>query len=166
VNYTRRDKDKRVDEFDLMLKDGRSQTLVDPSDLVNATSLGYAGFGDVLSVDLHSAIPRYYDRVVFINGDTFNKAWGLTEDVTTAHVRGTFSAGRWNGNVGLQYVHQKQESSGSVINETLTPRVVEAVTQGASYNDVLPSVNLAFNLTESQKLRFAAAKVMARPRLD
>ena len=169
VNYTKRDKDKRVDEFDLMLKDGRSQTLVGDDDLVSATSLGYAGFGDVLSVNLRSAIPRYYDRVVFINGDTYNKAWELSEDVTTAHLRGTFHFGdKWNGNVGLQYVRQEQESSGSRINATdpNVPLQVEDVTQGATYSDVLPSLNLSYLLTENQKLRFAVAKVMARPRMD
>src|SRR6202008_4509071 len=32
--------------------------------------------------------------------------------------------------------------------------------------DVLPSLNLAYMLTDNQKLRFAVAKVMARPRMD
>lgn len=167
VNFTKRDKDKRVDEFDLNLRDGRSQTLVAASDLVDSTSLGYAGFGDVLSVNLRSAIPRYYDRVVFINGDTYNKAWDLSEDVTTAHLRTTFRVGdHWSGNIGVQYVRQKQESTGSRINTTITPTQVDEVTDGATYSDILPSLNLAYMLTDNQKLRLAVAKVMARPRMD
>ncbi len=166
VNFTRRDKDKRVDEFDLMLRNGRSQTLVAGGDLVSSTSLGYAGFGEVLSVDLRSAIPTYYDRVTFINNDTYNKAWSLTEDVTTAHLRSTFRAGRFSGNVGVQFVRQEQESSGSRINATVSPTVVSPITAGAEYDDVLPSLNLAYMLTDNQKLRFAVAKVMARPRMD
>ena len=51
-----RDKTKRVDDFDLFLKNGRQQVLVDPQYLVDPTSLDFAGFGDVLSVDLDAAL--------------------------------------------------------------------------------------------------------------
>lgn len=166
VNYTKRDKDKVVDEFDQMLKFGRSQTIVAANDLVKPTSLGFAGFGDVLSVNLQSALATYYDKVTFINNDTYNKAWDLSEDVTTAHVRTTFKSDRWSGNIGLQVIRQKQESTGSRINATVEPTQVTPYTGGATYNDVLPSFNLAYMLTDAQKIRLAVAKVMARPRMD
>ncbi len=43
VNYTDRRKTKRSIEWDLMLKNGRTQTLVDSQYLIDPTSLGYAG---------------------------------------------------------------------------------------------------------------------------
>jgi iron complex outermembrane receptor protein len=166
ANFTHRDKDKRVDEFDLMLKNNRAQALVDPRYLVDSTSLDFAGFGSVLSVNLPAAIGQYYDRITFINGDTYNKAWALDEDVLTWRAKALFAHGKWRGNFGVQVVQQKQESDGSRINETVTPREVIPVTAGAEYTDVLPSVNGSYNFTDNQRLRFAAAKVMARPRID
>jgi iron complex outermembrane receptor protein len=166
VNFTKRAKDKRVDEFDLFLKNGRAQTLVDPSLLVDPTSLGFAGFGDVLAVNLPEALPRYYDRSVFINNDTFNKAWSIDEEVLTLRAKATIDWGNLRGNIGVQVVEQRQQSEGSAINATVTPRVVTPVNDGASYTDILPSMNLIYDLGGGHRLRLAAAEVLARPRMD
>ena len=166
LNFTKREKTKRVDEFDLFLKNGRAQVLVDPSLLVAPTSLGYAGFGNVLAVNLPGAIPRYYDQSVFINNDTFNKAWAIDEEVITLRAKTTIDWGSLRGNVGVQVVNQRQQSSGSAINATITPRVVTPVNVSAAYTDVLPSLNLIYDLGGGHRFRFAAAKVMARPRMD
>ncbi|MBA3862965.1 MAG: TonB-dependent receptor [Erythrobacter sp.] len=166
ANFTKRTKSKRVDEFDLMLKNGRLQTLVDPADLVDPTSLDFAGFGNVLSVDLRTALPKYYDKIDFINDSTFDKAWKIDEEVLTLRTKATFNSGNFRGNIGVQAIHQRQESSGSVINATLTPRVVSPVSVTKGYWDVLPSLNMIYDLGDGHRLRFAAAKVMARPRMD
>ncbi|MDZ4307838.1 TonB-dependent receptor [Allopontixanthobacter sp.] len=166
ANFTKRTKSKRVDEFDLMLKNGRLQTLVDAADLVEPTSLDFAGFGDVLAVDLRTALPKYYDKIDFINNSTFDKAWKIDEEVLTLRAKATFNSGNLRGNIGLQAVNQRQESNGSVINATLTPRVVNPVTVSKQYWDVLPSLNLIYELGGGHRIRFAAAEVMARPRMD
>lgn len=170
VNFTKREKNKRVDEFDEFLKNGRAQVLVDPALLVSPTSLGYAGFGNVLAVNLKGALPRYYDRSVFINNDTFNKAWAIDEEVITLRAKATVDSELFGlglrGNVGVQVVNQRQESSGSAINTTITPRVVTPVVVRAAYTDVLPSLNMIYDLGGGHRFRFAAAKVLARPRMD
>lgn len=166
VNFTKREKTKRVDEFDLMLKNGRLQSLVASDHLVDATSLGFAGFGDVLAVDLRTAVPAYFDKIVFINNDTFNKAWGIDEEVLTLRAKATINSGNLRGNIGVQVVNQRQQSSGSAINATLTPRVVTPVNVSAKYTDILPSLNLIYDLGGGHRIRLAAAKVMARPRMD
>lgn len=166
VNFTRREKDKRVDEFDLMLKNGRLQSLVGSQYLVNPTSLGYAGFGNVLSVDLPSALPVYYDRLTFINNDTFDKSWAIEEEVLTARARLSIDTGPLRGNIGLQFLHQRQTSLGSAINRTVTPRVVTPYRDGAAYTDFLPSLNLSYDLGGGHRIRFAAARTVARPRMD
>lgn len=166
VNFTIRDKSKRVDEFDLFLKNNRLQTLVDSQYLASPTSLDYAGFGNVLSVDLASALPVYYDRVTFINNDTFDKSWAIDEEVLTGFVKATFEAGGLRGNIGVQVIEQRQQSSGSAINRTLTPTVVTPITAGRTYTDVLPSLNALYDLGGGHRIRFAAAEVLARPRVD
>ena len=166
ANFTRRDKKKRVDEFDLMLKNGRLQTLVDPSDLVDPTSLGFAGLGGVISVDLPNALDRYYDFVVLEDANHFDKAWRIKEDVTTFKVRMQFASGDLHGNMGFQVVHQKQKSTGSRINFIDTPATISEVTEGASYWDFLPSLNAYYDIGGGHRIRFAASKVLARPRMD
>lgn len=166
MNFTKREKTKTVGEFDLMLKNGRAQVLVDPTLLVAPTSLGFAGFGNVLSVNLPAALPRYYDRITFINNDTYDKSWAIDEEVLTLRAKATIDAGNLRGNIGVQVINQRQQSAGTAINRTLTPTVVSKINKSASYTDILPSLNLIYDLGGGHRLRFAAAKVMARPRMD
>lgn len=166
MNFTHREKRKRVDEFDLNLKNGRLQTLVGSEFLVNPTSLDFAGFGEVLAVDLEKALPVFYDKLTFINNDTFDKAWMIEEEVLTLYAKGTIDWGNLRGNIGVQVVNQRQESTGSAINRTQTPTQVTEITRRASYTDVLPAMNLIYDLGGGHNLRFAAARQMARPRMD
>ena len=168
VNFTRRDKKKRVDEWDLFLKNDRMQTLVDPELLVGPTYLGFAGFGDVLAVDVPAALDRYYDFVPISVNDTnhYDKAWHIKEDVTTLKARLQFAFGNLHGNVGVQGVHQKQESSGARIDIGNLPLTVVPVSVSKSYWDFLPSLNAYYDFGGGHRLRFAASKVMARPKMD
>ncbi len=166
ANFTRRDKKKHVDEWDLMLKNGRLQTLVDQDALVRPTMLDFAGFGSILSVDLNEALDRYYDFVVLEDANHFDKSWKIKEDVLTLKARAQFVFGNLQGNVGIQAVHQKQTSTGQRINFIDTPATIDTVTEGDSYWDILPSLNAFYDFGGGHRLRFAAAKVLARPRMD
>lgn len=168
VNLTRRDKSKRVDDFDLFLKNGRQQVFVDPQYLVAPTSLDFAGFGNVLSVDLSRALDVYWDRAPILDANFYDKNWDIEEEVVTWFGKADFEWGAFRGNLGVQVVDQTQESSGVIINGTEpgVPITPIAVTAGDSYVDVLPSLNLIYDLGGGHRLRFAAAKVMARPRMD
>lgn len=65
------------------------------------------------------------------------------------------------GNVGVRYVETEQTSKGwAVVNSVPVLTTVER-----KYDDVLPSLNLVFDLSDSLLLRFGAAKVMTRPNL-
>lgn len=65
------------------------------------------------------------------------------------------------GNLGVRYVKTEQTSAGYTFIAGM-PTLVEA---NRSYNNTLPSLNLALDLTDEFVVRFAAAKVMARPGL-
>lgn len=79
------------------------------------------------------------------------------------------------GNIGVRVVRSKQESTGLLTSpEPGTGDCItddygvencnyDRVVQGVEYTDVLPSMNLNLQLTDSDQLRFAAAKVMSRP---
>ena len=81
------------------------------------------------------------------------------------------------GNVGLRVVHTSQYSPGlqQVGNGAGEPiadgrGVISKdyihVNPGQTYTDYLPSLNLNLHLDDDNQLRFAAAKVMARPPID
>lgn len=168
VNLANRDKNKRVDDFDLFLRNGRQQVLVDPRYLVDPTSLDFAGFGDILSYDLTQALDVYWERAPILDANFYDKNWDISEEVTTWYAKADFEWGDLRGNFGLQVIDQTQESTGVIINglEPGQPIVPTQITDGDSYVDTLPSVNLIYDIGGGHRLRFAAAKTMARPRMD
>ncbi|MBL8542769.1 MAG: TonB-dependent receptor [Hyphomonadaceae bacterium] len=169
LNWTSRDKSKSVVEYDVnLLGVGRPQALVASQYLVSPTSLSFAGFGNVLSVDLPSALGAYYALSPINDASHYDKAWEISEDVVTAYARAQFEGGPWHGNVGFQAVFQQQESTGVRILPATSggPPVATPVTSGSDYIDLLPSLNLMYELGGGHRLRFAAAYTMARPRMD
>lgn len=166
LDYTHRHKTKTVDELNLMLKNGRQEVLVDPKYLNDPTSLSFAGMGDVLNVNIVDALPTYYDTVPVTDTAHYDKSWGIKEDIATFKLKANIDSGGLHGNIGVQVVRQKQESSGLRINETISPTVLEPVDVSDTYTDVLPSLNLYYDFDNKNRIRFAAAKVMARPRMD
>jgi iron complex outermembrane receptor protein len=95
--------------------------------------------------------------------------WGVTEKVTTAYARvgidtdvGPFPL---RGNIGLQAVTVDQTSRGATVNGGK----LGSINGGATYTDILPSVNLNFDLDKylsTTNLRFGAAKTVARPQMS
>ncbi|MGH7486196.1 MAG: TonB-dependent receptor domain-containing protein, partial [bacterium] len=73
------------------------------------------------------------------------------------------------GNLGVQVVRSDQDSDGFAWNDgpgTPSGGAVVPVHGGATYTDVLPSLNLVFDLKKDLILRFGLGKTMARPRMD
>ncbi len=168
VNYTKRDKGKTVSDNDLFLKNGRQQVYVDAADLVDPTNLGFAGFGDVLAVKIGDVWKKYYNSAPILDANYYDKNWDITEEVTTFFAKANFQAGDLRGNVGVQVVKQSQESSGVVINGLASgqPIVPTRINAKDDYTDVLPSMNLIYDLGGGHRIRFALSKTMARPRMD
>jgi iron complex outermembrane receptor protein len=65
------------------------------------------------------------------------------------------------GNIGLRDVRTDQSTEGF----SFVASVLRADTSARSYNDFLPSMNLAWQASDDFLIRFAAARVMARPNL-
>lgn len=168
LDYTHRHKDKTVTELDLFLKNDRLQSLIDPQFLTGPTSLSFAGDMNVLGVEVTNLINNgnYYDIVQLQDANHFDKSWDIKEDILTWKAKANIDSGDLHGNVGIQVVQQKQNSSGLRINTAVDPIQLINVDEGAKYTDVLPSLNLYYDLDTHNRLRLALAKVMARPRMD
>ena len=96
------------------------------------------------------------------------KNWEVNETVDTFFTQGNINTDMGSvavrGNFGFQYVKVRQDSTGF---DTFTGNPAGTpVTAGASYSDILPSMNLSLGFAGDQYLRFAVARQMARPRLD
>lgn len=82
-----------------------------------------------------------------------------------AFVQADFHIDNWivpiRGDVGLRYVNTEQVSSGNA----LAGATVEWVTNERSYDNWLPSLNLAADLTDTVVARFGMAETIARPGL-
>jgi len=95
--------------------------------------------------------------------------WKVKERSTAAFIQGDLEGeafGKtYRGNAGLRLVHTRQTGYGMQSLDGAAPTPVEG---GASYTEVLPSMNLIFNMDEAQErqVRFSAARAMSRAPLD
>jgi iron complex outermembrane receptor protein len=72
-----------------------------------------------------------------------------------------------NGNFGVQFVHADQEGGGFFATQNETGGVdAVPLLDGDRYTDVLPSLNITFELTDNQMLRAGLSKTVTRPRMD
>lgn len=83
----------------------------------------------------------------------------IQEKITAGYIKADIDADGLRGNVGVRLVHTAQTSSafsGEAGAETWS-------SAESSYFDILPSLNLAFDIQEDLILRASAARVMSRP---
>jgi phosphoribosylformimino-5-aminoimidazole carboxamide ribotide isomerase len=123
--------------------------------------------------------PGNFDgKQVWSDNWTFIESGSVKEKIDALYAQANFEF-EWGsvpvrGNFGVRYVETDVKASGlqqvgnglgvpitddlGVTNSDYAP-----VTYGPDYSDTLPSLNLAFELTDNDIIRFAAAKVLGRP---
>ncbi|WP_205691704.1 TonB-dependent receptor [Caulobacter sp. 602-2] len=169
INYADRKKDKTVSDNDLFLKNGRAPTTVASQYLLEPASLAFAGVDQVLAINLQKALPVYYNIVPIGNADDYNKDWKIQERLTTAYLMAKIDthvgALPIKGDIGLQYISTKQESTGYTVSGG-TAQAPSLTSVEDTYDELLPSLNLTAEPVENLYVRFGVAKTSARPRLD
>jgi iron complex outermembrane receptor protein len=169
VNVAKREKQHISLEYTLQLPGGIGSSVTMPG---SQTSVSGNGLPIAVWDPISGGGNSIYSLVRKQDGGIVDKQWGVTEDVTTAFIKGdidsTLAGMQLRGNVGTQFVNSKQNSNGVTYNSSTCQKTVatcptNTVNLGTDYTDVLPSMNLALSLPNDQVLRFAAAKVMARP---
>lgn len=164
VNFNRRSKEKTAQVYFADLKNGRAPVPVDPGMLVSPSSLGFLGMGNVLSFDPRSLLGTYYDVTLSESNDDVLKDYIVEEDVNTGYVRANIDTDLTDdialrGNFGVQYIHTEQSSTGFNANSGV---IAGSQTIGTTYNDVLPSLNLAADFGNGYLLRLGWAKTLMR----
>ncbi|ROQ30700.1 TonB-dependent receptor [Gallaecimonas pentaromativorans] len=112
--------------------------------------------------------------------------WKVNEKIYSAYTKGNFQGEGFRGDVGVRFVKTEVRSSGylwdgdstaaaislldgySLLADAVDPSAdgdwnVRQATAKHSYDDILPNLNLVFDLTDDTLLRFSAARVMSRP---
>jgi TonB-dependent receptor len=170
VNYSDRTKQKRQPEGNINLK-GAPSTI--SSDLqYGSVDLGFAGTGMIPSWNVPGVVAKY---MVFAPTDTESyliaKAWDVNEKITTGYAKANIETELGDvtlrGNVGVQMQRTDQSSDAKYYDGTAAAgQQIKPVHDGKVYNDVLPSANLVFGFDHGQTLRLAAARQIARARVD
>jgi iron complex outermembrane receptor protein len=168
ANFSQRDKTKGADEAFLRVL-GRAGDNPGAPLPAGASALVLPGTGlTTVAFDPGAALAAYrFDANV--NGDILRKGWEVNEDVTTLYVKGDLDTEVFGlpmrGNIGLQVIRSDQSSTAPVVDNT-NQSTFTLRTAGKTYTDVLPAMNLIFDLANDQIVRLGVARQMARPRMD
>lgn len=171
VNYADRRKQKTQAEGNILLG-AQGDSNIAPDLQRGRVDLGFAGIGAIPAWNVPGAVGRYmtFDPVTDLDY-LIPKAWTVQEKITTAWLRANINtdigAVGVRGNIGVQMQHADQSSQSSYFDSSRPPgQNVLPIDDGKTYKDWLPSLNLAFMFPHQQTLRFAAARQVARPRVD
>jgi TonB-dependent receptor len=125
----------------------------------------------------------YLDTSKYPNGPmaidyTLPSMWGVKEKVSSFFVDSKWDGGGWSANAGVRVVHVQSTSTGIsrvLLSATKSPNDTTFISNWGpmtttsvsnSYNSVLPSANVKFDLTSDMLLRLAASKTETRPTLN
>ena len=167
--YSDRYKAEVEDGYYLALANGGASAPLPSS--TGITDLSFIGIPGMISYDPLAALGSgVYTRVRNPNADVVSSDWKVKEKVNTLFVMGNFDrklgSVPMTGNIGVQAIHTDQSSKGLAATGTGNFARYLPVRGGDKYWDVLPSMNLSFQLRERTLLRFAAAKQMSRARMS
>lgn len=174
VNYSDRSKSKDNRGFYLTAPTWPNDGPIPEEYRVGTANLGFIGAGEIVAYD---GLGMFQDGYYIASdaqeletarlGDTYK----INEKLTTVFAKLDFDAefgpGMLLGNVGLQYQHIDQESSG--FGTYTGPDLYVLATpieDGDKYSKWLPSMNLTYDFGNGHLIRAAASKTVSRPRMD
>lgn len=177
--YSVRKKDYRVIEDELYLLSGNESTPIPSSWLLTPTNLSVFGLPSMFSINPQQAFNSgLYGSVADErapgggNGASLSD-WSISERVVTPYfkvkINTDIGGHSLTGNFGVQAVHTSQSVTDSYEYNAVANSTVfdyEAIATTTNYWEFLPSLNLTWRLDDSQDIRFAAGRSMARARFD
>jgi iron complex outermembrane receptor protein len=174
-NHTARDKARTGDEGRLVIAGGGGPYAAVAVPGSETAQAGAGGF-NVVSWDPRGSLGSVYALANKVDADIYNKFWDVKERISTAYfmadLDGELFGLSYVGNVGVQAIHTDQTGGGFVVDRarcvgnTAQTCPAQRVEEGDKYWDVLPSLNLSFDLKNEQKLRFGLGKSVSRASLD
>jgi TonB-dependent receptor len=171
LNYADREKSKRQPEGNINLG-AQGDTTIAGDLQYGLVDLGFAGVGLIPSWNVPGAVDRYMTFAPTEDASFLvSKAWTVNEKIATGYIQADINT-EWGsvpvrGNIGVQVQRTDQSSRANYWDGTQPAGSnVRPFEDGKTYTDVLPSLNLAFELPHDQMLRVALARQLARARVD
>ena len=142
--------------------------------VLGVANLDFVGINGVLAYDSLSLYNSGYytaTEASLVQTDRLGDTYTVEEETLTLYAKinleAEFNDIYMTGNFGLQYVDVEQQSSGfSTVENSAGYVVATPVTEGRSYSNILPTLNLNFEIAEDQFIRTGLSKVLSRPRMD
>lgn len=169
VNYSDRRKQLIDEGFVLTHKRYPADTPVPSEYLYNPVSLDFIGIPGMVAFDSW----RYYrDGNYNLTSEArwtpgrLTNSYVVNEKVLTGYFQANVDAGMLRGNAGLQVVHTDQSADGYAAYNPGSGTVSTPISDGDKYTNVLPSLNVSLEVAPETFIRFGAARMLARARMD
>jgi len=174
VNYSDRSKTKDNRGFYLTAPTWPYDGAIPEEYRVGVADMSFIGIDGVVAYDgLGMFLDDYYiaSDAQELETSRLGDSYTVNEKLTTLYAKFDFDAefgpGMLLGNVGLQYLNVKQDSTGwSTYTGPDLYVLAEPVEGGDDYNEWLPTLNLTYDFGNGHLLRAAASKTVSRPRMD
>lgn len=173
VNYSERSKNKLNKGYYLTLNDYPNRVAVPEQYRQGTIGLDFIGMGQMIAYDAlglyNSGIYTQVDAAI-VDPVRSVSPWEVSEDILTTFVKLDLDTELFTvpvtGNVGVQVVHTDQQSVGSAAEEVDGRWQRQTISGGDKFTEVLPSLNLRFEVADNHYVRLGAARVLARARMD
>lgn len=175
VNYTKRDKDVSKNESRLLMKkdaNGNYIRDIPNSALQSPFDMSWAGIPGLIRYDVPTLVSSGTVTQQVLFAQKVDNDSGVHEKVTTAFAKldidSELAGIPIRGNMGLQAIKTEQNATGwEYRGNNATPDITLLFPRsgGASYTDVLPSLNLVADFPNNWIGRFGLAKTLARPNI-
>ena len=173
ANYSHRKKSLLDQGFVLTHENYPASTPVPDDLLFDPVSLGFIGIPGIVSFDSWKYFKEgHYTLTPEANWNTsrLTNSYEVTEKVLTGFVQYNLDRDLGSlpvrGNVGVQVVRTDQSGDSVAASNAGGVVLVEPITDGDTYTKILPSLNLSFEVARNNFIRFSAARVLARARMD
>lgn len=167
--YTNRSKSEYENGFYMGLANNATSAPLPSS--VGVTNLSFIGIPGMASYDPLAALNSgLYRLIPNPNADQIATNWEVEEDVYLGYVQFGFDkklrSTPVRGNLGVQIVATEQASSGTSATGTGNAAVYRPVSASHDYIDILPSLNVTFEMGERSFIKLSASRQLARQRMS
>ena len=128
------------------------------------------GVGDERTLKQYALtdVTQLRDAMLTLDYEQFEERasrFAISEDSYALYSQANFDQQGFSGNFGLRIVHTEQQASAYA--QVASPEQIDISPQWKSvdknYTDILPSLNIVFDWSQSMVIRLSASKVMSRP---
>lgn len=167
AHYITRDKSLTPDEYYLELANGATQAVV-PSEFLLDPIESWVGLGPVLTYDARGLLDSgFFNRLANTTEGVRAKEFQLQEKLlglyAMADINREFIGGVLTGNIGVLAQHTDQQSDGFLVTAATG---IQPFSDGDTFWDILPSMNVNVRFDTDFVIRIAAARQLMRPRMD